>query len=109
MQQENHQTACRINSSDRRMAGIWCSQLCCSGQEAAAAVCSLKGFIRVISASDDLTASREAEHFHQRQGNHFITVANNHSVSSQESCEDQLITFIKHTESTKCQSTKHHD
>lgn len=30
-------------------------------------------------------------------------VADNHYMSSQESCEDQLITFTKHTESTKCQ------
>lgn len=72
------------------------------GQEAAVAVCSLKVFLWVISASDDLTVSRETEHFHQRQGNHFIMVANNHYMSSQESSEDQLITFIKHAESTKC-------
>lgn len=72
------------------------------GKKAAVAGCSLKVFLWVISDSDELTVSREREYFHQRQGNHFIMVANNHYMSSQESCEDQLITFIKYTESTKC-------
>lgn len=102
MQQENHRTACRINSIGGRIPGIWCSLLYCGGQEAAVAVCSLNVSLWVISASDDLTVSRETEHFHQRQGNHFIMVANNHYISSRESCDDQLITFIKHTETTKC-------
>lgn len=105
MQPENHRTACRINSRDGRTPGTWCVRSIAGGvcvQEAAVAVCSLKVFLWVISASDDLTVSRETEHFHQRQGNHFIMVANNHYMSSQDSSEDQLITFIKHTESTKC-------
>lgn len=82
--------------------GAVCSIAGRGGQEAAVAVCSLNVSLWVISASDDLTVSRETERFHQRQGNHFIMVANSHYISSQESCDDQLITFIKHTETTKC-------